>query len=404
MADAPLALRARYVFPIMSPPIRDGVVTFFGDSVLDVSPIGLPGLQHAILDLGNVALLPGLCNAHTHLEFSNLAGPLGTQGMPFVEWIRQVIALRREQPALFDGAVEQGVVESIQCGVTALADIAQADERSASESIPLDFTSLRELIGPTRERVDAVRAIARQYLASGEELQNVTLGLSPHAPYTVHRDLLQDAIDLSRSKGCTLAMHLAETHEELEFMRTGGGALRQLLEELGAWDGGLGPFSQRPLDYLRRLAGASRVLVVHGNYLSDDEIDFLADNAHTMSVVYCPRTHAYFGHDPYPLAKMLGAGVRVAFGTDSRASNPDLSILEEMRRAARNHPDVAPEKILWCGTVADRTWLPEWPLLGRADMFAVELPDHDADDPYELVLGGNGRVIGTWFRGQRVFG
>ncbi|HWL75001.1 MAG TPA: hypothetical protein VNQ74_14120, partial [Burkholderiaceae bacterium] len=143
MAHDPIALRARYVFPVVSPPIRDGVVTLFGDSVLDVSPSGLPHLQNAIIDLGNVALLPGFCNAHTHLEFSKLAAPAGTQGMPFVDWVRQVIALRREQPTLFEGAVEQGIAESTRCGVSELVDIAQSAPSPTLASTPLDLTSLR---------------------------------------------------------------------------------------------------------------------------------------------------------------------------------------------------------------------------------------------------------------------
>ena len=404
MAHDPVALRARYVFPVTSPPIRDGCVLIWDGAVIEVGPSLPDHVQANVVDLGNVALLPGLCNAHTHLEFSKLGAPVGSQGMPFPDWIRQVIVLRREHPELFADAVEAGISESLSLGITRVADIAQAPWPEELDDADLEVLTLRELIAPTIARLEAARSIAKGHFVESGKSLNIQAGLSPHAPYTVHPELLSGALEISRVTNCTVAMHLAETREELEFMRTGGGPLRLLLDELGAWDGGLGPFPQRPMDYLRRLAGASRVLVIHGNYLDDEEIAFLAANAHKMRVVYCPRTHAYFGHDRYPLAKMLAAGVHVAFGTDSRASNPDLSILEEMRWAAREHPDVAPEKILWCGTVGDRTWLPDWPLLGRVGMIAVELPDRDAEDPHELLLGGNGRVIGTWFRGRRVFG
>src|SRR5205823_8486807 len=109
---------------------------------------------------------------------------------------------------------------------------------------------------------------------------------------------------------------------------------------------------RRPLDYLQTLATAHRALVIHGNYLAADEIQLLAAHRDCMSVVYCPRTHAYFGHEHYPLEAMLAAGVRVAVGTDSRASNPDLRLFEELREIARRHSAVSPEAVLQMGTLA----------------------------------------------------
>src|SRR5205823_10181172 len=109
---------------------------------------------------------------------------------------------------------------------------------------------------------------------------------------------------------------------------------------------------RRPLDYLQTLATAHRALVIHGNYLAADEIQLLAAHRDCMSVVYCPRTHAYFGHEHYPLSQMLAAGVRVAVGTDSRASNPDLRLLAELRYIARHHPAIPRDVILRQGTLA----------------------------------------------------
>ncbi len=152
-------------------------------------------------------------------------------------------------------------------------------------------------------------------------------------------------------------MHLAESREELELLRTGTGPLRRLLEDFGAWEPGSIRPASRPMDYLRQLAVADRALVIHGNYLDDEEIALLGANAARTSVVYCPRTHDWFGHAPYPLEKMLAAGVVVAFGTDGRGSSPDLSLLAEMRRAAEKHPDVGLDRILQMGTLLGaRRW------------------------------------------------
>ncbi|MFO0883016.1 MAG: amidohydrolase family protein, partial [Pirellulales bacterium] len=92
--------------------------------------------------------------------------------------------------------------------------------------------------------------------------------------------------------------------------------------------------------------------VVHGNFLGTEDWKFLADHRDRMSVVYCPRTHAYFSHGPYPLREMLTNGVRVALGTDSRASNPNLSLWEEMQYVARQHPQVSAEEVLRAGTLS----------------------------------------------------
>ena len=97
--------------------------------------------------------------------------------------------------------------------------------------------------------------------------------------------------------------------------------------------------------------------MIHGNYLDDDERAFLATHRDRMSLVYCPRTHAYFSHRPYPLAELLAGGVRVALGTDSRASNPDLDLLAEMRHIAKTHAAIDPHEILRLGTLAGATAL-----------------------------------------------
>ncbi len=125
-------------------------------------------------------------------------------------------------------------------------------------------------------------------------------------------------------------MHLAESPEELRLLSHGDGPFRDLLADRSMWDESAIPAGTRPLDYLRMLAAAPKALVVHGNYLSAEELQFLATHAASMSLVYCPRTHGFFEHSPYPLRQALDLGVRVAIGTDSRASNPDLSLLAEL--------------------------------------------------------------------------
>ena len=202
-------------------------------------------------------------------------------------------------------------------------------------------------------------------------------------------------------------MHLAESREELEFLRDGSGPFRELLESRGGFDPTARPLGSRPLDELRRLSQVHRALVIHGNYLDDEEIEFLGWHRHRLSVVYCPRTHAWFDHAPYPLEKMLTAGAVVALGTDSRASSPDLSLLAEMRHVARTFPALGRATVLELGTLGGARALGRETEIGTlavgnwANLTAIRLPDDPRADPHELMIDGDGDVAGTWVRGWR---
>jgi len=194
----------------------------------------------------------------------------------------------------------------------------------------------------------------------------------------------------------------------LELLAAGTGPFRQLLEELQVWSPEAIPRGTRVLDYLRELTAAPRTLVIHGNYLAADEIEFLAARADRLAVVYCPRTHAWFGHPSYPLARMLAAGVRIALGTDSRASNPDLSLLEELRFVARHYPQIDPAAVLELGTLAGARALGIDQEAGTlaagklANLTVVPLPEGEAGDPHELLFDSNLPACQTWFRGRAV--
>jgi cytosine/adenosine deaminase-related metal-dependent hydrolase len=146
-------------------------------------------------------------------------------------------------------------------------------------------------------------------------------------------------------------------------------------------------------------------LVIHGTFLADEELAFLAAHADRMSVVYCPRTHAFFDRGQYDVTAMLSAGVNIALGTDSRASNPDLSLLSELRHVYLQHGDVMPEEVLRLGTVRGARALGREYEVGtlapgkRADLAVVPLPDEDAADPHALLFESDFAVATTFICG-----
>jgi cytosine/adenosine deaminase-related metal-dependent hydrolase len=399
-------LKARYVFPVTVPPIADGTVAIEGDRIVAVGQ-ARPGAE--VVDLGNAAILPGFVNAHTHLEFSDLKKPVGTAGMGFVDWIRAVIEARRRTSPDRPRAVELGLQESVACGTTTLGEIAQLDWNPGPlwPEMPR-LTVFIELITPSPDQIrrvvdgiDPLESFPWQASCGWEP------GLSPHAPYSVHPELIDLAASTCAALHWPIAMHLAESREELEFLRSGGGPFLQFLSGLPNWTPDMLKPGARPMDYLRKLQPVNTALVIHGNYLDDEEIRFLADHRRTMSVVYCPRTHAYFGHDRYPLEKMLAAGAAVALGTDSRASSPDLSVLAEMRFLAAEHPIVPPGVVLRLATLAGAQALGCGDWTGSlepgkvADLAVVSLPDRDGNDPYAMLFDSELPVASTWRRGVR---
>ena len=403
----PLALKARYVFPATAEPIPDAAVTIQAGRIVAVGAVP-PGAE--VCDLGNVAVLPGLVNAHTHLEFSHLAEPIGEPGTRFVDWLRAAMALRPEQPARAAGAVAAGLRECLREGVTTLAEITQPDwSPEPFARAGLDATVFLELIGPTPDRATAAIDLAREHVQE-QGPSRLRLGLSPHAPYSVRPELLAAAVKLSSQTRTPIAFHLAESREELEWIGHRTGPLRDMLNDLGAWDAESLERGARPLDYLRTLSKAHRALVVHGNYLDDEEIAFLADRSDRMPVVYCPRSHARFGHDAYPLVEMLRSGAAVALGTDSRASSPNLSMLEEMRYVARKHPGVPGATVLQLGTIRGARALGRQHEVGSlepgkmADLAVVGLDERSTGDPYKRLFEADQPVVATWLAGTPVAG
>jgi cytosine/adenosine deaminase-related metal-dependent hydrolase len=399
VATPTFALRARWVLPCAGDdrPIDGGIVTVREGRIVSVGTVtDLPAAL--VQDLGDVALLPGLVNAHTHLEFSDLAAPLGRPGQALSQWIGEVVAYRRAKPTSGCTALERGYEECRASGAVAVGEISTRLEDATFA--PPGLVRFHEVICPVAERWPAVLSELIERLSQPSTARQ---GISPHAPYTLTWSVFDELVHLATDRNFPWAMHLAESPEELELLATGGGGFRTLLESAGVWSDTARPLGLAPVDYLRRLAAAPQSLVVHGNYLDEPAWRFLAEHADRMAVVYCPRTHAYFGHQPYPLAQMLTAGVRVCLGTDSRASNPDLNLFSELQFAVRQHSDVSPRQLLQMATTAAADFFQQADMpcgitaAAAAQLVAVQLPSTCIADPYELLADEQARVVQVWY-------
>lgn len=313
-------------------PVENVRITVFRESVSDVTPVSDGGTA----DILPAVLIPCLVNAHTHLEFSTIQEPFPA-GRVFTDWIDSVIDYRSTNEQDVSSAVQAGLRESHRHGVAAVGEISTSDAGShALKSSDAWTVSFRELIGFNRRQLDSQLEVAQKHLDRSRGI--VHPALSPHAPYSVHPELFAASVDLARQYSVPLAMHLAETREELQLLASGTGPFVDLLTRLNLWDESVIRSGTRPLWYLEQLAGLSCSLVIHGNYLDAQECAYLCRHPE-LTTVYCPRTHRHFGHAPHPWRRLMKAGASVALGTDSRASNPDLSLWRELQFVLRQAGD-----------------------------------------------------------------
>ncbi len=357
--DRSYSVRARWALTPDRPAIGDARVSVADGKIASIGPAAG---RRADFDLGDAILLPGFVNPHTHLEFSDLATPLGSPGLDFPDWIRLVLGYRNppgETPTVAgtpsvdrrDAAVRQGWSESNAAGVWSAGEICPAPFLPrVYEENGFRGVVFHERLGLAETRSAEVAAELSATLDAKPRGGRFSHGVSPHAPYSVHWNLFEELVRLACERRLPLAMHLGESELEIEFLARRRGPFRDLLEELGVWNPRAWPAGVRLVDYLQKLAMAPRTLVIHGNLLGPDELDVLQKHRDRFCVVYCPRTHAYFQHPPYPLAALQAKGIPVAVATDSRASNPDLSVGRELQSVASQFPGISPASLLGMAT------------------------------------------------------
>ncbi len=404
-----MLLRCAYVVPISRPVVSDGVVELRGDRIAFVGPARARTGEH-VTDLGRVALLPGFVNAHTHLELTDHAG-LMPPGPDFTAWLRRLLERRETHPPTAESirrSTQQGIHQSLAAGVTTVGDITRYPEwtRPVLRESNLRAISFGEVLALGRRRTLLSERLAAA--ASGEHAgPRLRIGVSPHSPYSVEPHAMRACAQQAEALALPLAIHLLETAEEEVFTRTGSGPFWTYLQHLGVWDDDVPLPGCGPLELVHR-TGLLRpsTLLAHANYAGAADIKLIA--ASGTSVAWCPRTHAAFEHPPHPFRDMLRVGVNVAVGTDSLASNPSLSVLDELRFVYRTCDHVPPAECLRMGTLDGARALGWEHEIGslevgkQADLVAIPL-DHDPDgDVCEAILDGAASPVAVFVAGQRV--
>ena len=390
----PTKYKAAWLVPVADDPVRDGWVSIDDGRIVATGQ----GAAADAIDVGNAAIMPALVNAHTHLELSYLRGVV-PPAERFLDWIRPLMAARREYPDPADrrilDAARQAIAEAHAAGTGLVGDVS-----NTLVTVPLLRDSgmaaqvFYELLG--FNDTDGMGRVweARTKIAEHRgEAPAVRIALAPHAPYSVSPELFH-AIrsDIDGDSDHVSMVHLGESVEELEFVRRGAGPWRDLLEEIGTWNEAWEPHGGSPVEYLADLGFLdSRVLAVHGVQFTGDDLARLRSLGTT--VVSCPRSNRHVGVGSPPLEAFYAMGVSVAFGTDSLASVENLNLFAELAEARRIAPRVPAAHLIESATLCGAQALGFGSEFGsieagkRASLIAVRVPPNVPDVEEYLVNG-----------------
>ncbi|MEK7699795.1 MAG: amidohydrolase family protein, partial [Planctomycetota bacterium] len=382
-----IIVRAKYLISTPGRCIENGAVAVEGAKIHRVGLWGemeaLPGIEK-IIDLGNAVIIPGLINAHTHLDLTNLHNRIKATNN-FTHWVFQVIVARmRWKDEDYASSIEKGAKLCIESGVTTVADISNTGHAfSVLKNSPLRKVIFKEIIGLRPEQAADIMKKLKEELSQVKTDALLSVGLSPHAPYSVSRELYQAASGFAGESRMPVCTHLAETQDEIEFLTKGTGSFPTFLRQIRALPDAWKPPGTTPVRYLNELGVVNnRTLLIHCNYVSDEEVAILQSSG--ASVAFCPGSHRFFGHTNHPVQRFLDAGINVGIGTDSLASNDTLSVLDELKSLSTNHA-LSPQTLISMATINGAKAIGLESKVGQlregfeADICGVGLPEHPAD-------------------------
>lgn len=302
-------------------------------------------------------------------------------------------------------SIREGITRSLEAGTTTVADITRnglaLDELKKSrirkvlfyELIDFNTYSAESTIGNFKEEINRVKHDSL-----------LSIGIFPHAPYTVSKELYKRCIQVSEELGIHIATHISETKDEVEFLKKGTGNFVSLLNDYDMLNNWKYP-GLRPIEYLSNIGVLRNSwILIHCNYISEEEIDYIKKS--NSSIVFCPRSYKYFWHNKHPFLKFLNLKINVALGTDSLASNDSLSVLDEMKYIYEKHKDVRPQDILYMGTIAGAVALRLKDKIGRlesgfdADITVIKFPEEGINNVFDGIFSHDSECMFTVVSGS----
>jgi len=384
-------------------PIENGAVAVSGNRIVEVGRFDDIKTLNAgnTVDLGEQVLLPGLINAHCHLDYTCLRGKIPPQ-KSFTDWIQAINAEKATlSPKDYIASISDGLAEAKRFGTTTIGNLTAFPELISRINTPIRtwwFAELINIRAPERanELVDsAIRALK----------QTPGWGLAPHALFTASGDLFRRCEEIERNDNVVLTTHLAESREEMEMFRYASGPLYEFLNSIGRPMDDCG--SKTPLELFIGAHGVRALpqwIVAHLNELTHSDFELLEKSDSKFHVVHCPRSHDYFRHRPFAFDRLRSLRFNVCLGTDSLASNETLNLFDEMRAFQRSFPRVSPEEILQMATVNPARALRNEKAMGQiragfeADLIAV--PCSGSTDVFEQIIACDGPVSWIFARNE----
>lgn len=332
-----MILTARYVLPVATPHIEYGAVLVRDDKIVEIGDFETLRRLHPdepVKDFGLAALLPGFVDVHTHLEYTAMRGLV--DDLPYSSWKYQLLQKERFFSAQdWDDSAMLGALEALQSGITTIADITEtgASGRAAQESGLRGFI-YREVSTMDKNAVSPVmdQAVADiQKWRETTDSDRLTIGIAPHAAYSCHPELFRRVAEYAQD-GTPVALHLAGSREEYQFVKYGSSMLATDVRDVFDENAPLWmPTGVSPVRYVLQwgILDVPEIVAVHCTQVDDADIEILASRG--VSIAHCPRCNAKLGMGIAPVAKFLQAGITVGLGTDSPAASNSMDVFEEMR-------------------------------------------------------------------------
>jgi cytosine/adenosine deaminase-related metal-dependent hydrolase len=406
-SNATLLIRAAWVVPVTGPPLANGSVLLQSGRIVavDAHPtmVGQLPLNTKIVDYGDVAILPGLVNAHTHLELTALAGHITLRQSDFPAWLRQLLPLRSTLPleAVRSG-IRDGTRQLHDGGVAVCGDVTLQPPIDASSSTGVSRHAFIEVLGFNVTSLDVALEPAGYPNFIGNSGDIHALSLSAHAPYSTSSKLIQAVKGWDRDRRLPFSIHVAETREEVQFLQDGTGFFRELLPALGRWVPSWQAPGMSPVAYLDHLGVLDELtLLVHTVHLNESDWSTVAERG--CSVCFCPRSNAQLQVGRPGIETAVELGIPMALGTDSLASNRDLNVFHEAAYVLDHYPLIPPQQVLHMATLGGARALRQDKNFGsiepgkRAALLAVQLPlDATSKDLMATVIRQGSKGAWRW--------